>query len=798
MKDKDMSDPKKLQSDHWADQVADQILKWQKENNIKKLHVDDMKTPSGRVHVGSLRGVVLHDVIAKVLAEKTEQKITSTYVFNDMDSMDKIPSYLSTEKYKDWVGKPLYQIPRPELDESGIDFSSRSKSDTEDYLSSESYAEFYAKDFIEAFRYLGCSQDIIWSHKLYQTKKMSELIKKALDNIEIIRDIYKSIADYDLPEKWYPFRAFDLKPEAQSTQTTDWNSEKITYSSLDSDGNKISENTVSPYNGTGKLLWKVDWPAHWSALGVTIEGAGKDHTSAGGSRDMANEQCKRLFNIPIPFDIPYEWILIRGAKMSSSKGVGTAAREFVQLFPPEVGRFLFVSKHYNQVIDFDPRTMAIPDLFDEYDLGAKIYWQQELGDTRLARAFELSQIAEIPSPHFLPRFRDVVVWMQHPEIDIEAQFAEIKGSKLTSLELSVLEQRKKHAHVWLKSFAPDEFQLTAKKELPVTAQELSKEQINYLAEINQQIENNEWKDPQQLQQKMFDIAKDTLGARAGFQAVYLAFLGKKSGPRAAWFLLNLDSKLRNNRIQQLVSGDIVSNYTNRFPSLKNSELLSFTPSFKEKYPSAIVGLALIKNVTIKKTNPELEIEKAATVSEYESVTTKDLSNFEEVKSYRKMYKDMGIDWHSRRPSPEALLRRITQGKELYTVNTCVDAYNLAVIKNRVSVGAFDFDSLTTPITLEIAKGGEKIHLLGNDEETELKAGEVSYFDQSGPYNLDYNYRDAQRTAVQETTRNILINIDGIYEISREQVEQTLQDTIDLITEYCGGTVETAGILEVSQ
>lgn len=793
-----MNDSQRLQSDHWADQVVEEILKWQKENNIEKLHVDDMKTPSGRVHVGSLRGVVLHDVIAKVLAEKTDQEVTSTYVFNDMDSMDKIPAYLPADKYTRWVGKPLYKIPKPELAESGIDFSNRSDADKKHYESSSSYAEFYAKDFIEAFQYLGCSQEVVWSHELYESGQMNALIRHALDNIETIRDIYKSIADYDLPEKWYPFRAFDLSEKARTTLTTDWNSEEITFTSFDADSNEISNESVSPFDGAGKLLWKVDWPAHWKALGVTIEGAGKDHTSAGGSRDMANEQCKKLFNIPVPFDIPYEWILIRGAKMSSSKGVGTAAREFVQLFPPEVGRFLFVNKHYNQVIDFDPRTMAIPDLFDEYDQGARIYWKQEIGDTRLARAFELSQIDSVPTQHFLPRFRDVVVWMQHPEINLVEQFEEIKGSPLSEQELQVLEQRKKHAYVWLNSFAPEEFQLTAKNEMPETAQDLSDEQVQYLVQINQEIENNSWEDPQELQQKMFDIAKASLGARAGFQAVYSAFLGKKSGPRAAWFLLSLDPKLRNTRIKNLSEGNVKDAYKPRFKTLENSELLSFDPGFAKTYPSAIVGVAVIKNVTINKTDPELEIEKATTLSEYQELSTKELSTYPEVLSYRKMYKEMGIDWHSRRPSPEALLRRITQGKDLYTVNTCVDAYNLAVIKNRVSVGAFDLDNISQPVVLKIAQGGEKILLLGNDEETALKAGEVSYFDKKGPYNLDYNYRDAQRTAVQNATKNILINIDGIYDISRQQVEQTLQDTIDLITEYCGGTVELAGILEAKQ
>ena len=117
-----------------------------------------------------------------------------------------------------------------------------------------------------------------------------------------------------------------------------------------------------------------------------------------------------------------------------------------------------------------------------------------------------------------------------------------------------------------------------------------------------------------------------------------------------------------------------------------------------------------------------------------------------------MYKKMGVDFHSRRPSPEALLRRVALGKGLYAINTCVDAYNLVVMKYRISLGAFDADHMTLPCEVKVAGGGETIDLLGVDGVTTLKKGEVIYCDQIGPYNLDYNYRDAERTKITEQTK----------------------------------------------
>jgi DNA/RNA-binding domain of Phe-tRNA-synthetase-like protein len=225
-----------------------------------------------------------------------------------------------------------------------------------------------------------------------------------------------------------------------------------------------------------------------------------------------------------------------------------------------------------------------------------------------------------------------------------------------------------------------------------------------------------------------------------------------------------------------------------------SNLFSISPSIKQQYPSITVGVAVIRGVKINKTLPELEKVKQDIVAQLSGLTTDSINEFSEVKSYRQLYKTMGIDWHSRRPSPEALLRRIAQSKSLYTINTAVDAANLAVLKHKVSVGVFNLQELSLPTRIDIAQGGEAIVLLGDSDATLLKTGEVCYFDQKGAYNLDFNYRDSQRTMVTEATQDILINVDGIFDITEEQVIETLTTVIANIQKYCGGTVSETSII----
>jgi DNA/RNA-binding domain of Phe-tRNA-synthetase-like protein len=176
------------------------------------------------------------------------------------------------------------------------------------------------------------------------------------------------------------------------------------------------------------------------------------------------------------------------------------------------------------------------------------------------------------------------------------------------------------------------------------------------------------------------------------------------------------------------------------------------------------------------------------------LTTEVINEYPEVKAYRMLYKEMGVDWHSRRPSPEALLRRISQGKDLYTINTCVDSYNLVVMDKRISIGAFDLDTLSLPTVLRRAKDGEEILLLGDSENTKYKSSELAYFDQIGGYNIDFNYRDAIRAAVTGETKNIMLNVDGVYGITPQQVSESLHLAAKKIIHYCGGEIESIGVV----
>lgn len=766
----------------WADEVAKKL----KKRKLPLEWVDDMKTPSGRVHVGALMGVVIHDLVYKALKDQGV-KANYTYVFENHDPMDDIPSYLPREKYEKYLGMPLFKIPSPK---AGF----------------ENFAQYYAEEFKKTFNTLGSHPEIVWTKDLYTAGKMNKGIKLVLDNASEIRKIYKEMYKKEVAKDWYPFQVYCEKcGKVSTTRVYDWDGEYVYYRCPE-DGTDWTkgcgyEGKTSPFSDEkgmrGKMPWKVEWAVKWQAIGVTVEGAGKDHMSRGGSHDLAAQVVKRVLKYPIPYPVPYEFMLIGGKKMSSSKGRGFAAADILEILSPELARFLIVKMDKDKQTNFDPTEKeTIPKLFDDYQKAADAYFEKE--DKDLARVFELSQIDKVKKPPAV-RFSVLAQWVQMPNMQ-----GEIKKRGLSEWA--------KYARVWLEKYAPESEKFAVKQSLPESAKNLSEEQKELLKKISEELDKN-W-DPEEFQTRIYDIGKELgLNGKETFAAIYSVLIGKDHGPKAAWLILSLEKDFVEKRFGELssrplrqaqgkLSGGISAmksgdgDSSAPFYSARNDKLtkiFSINPELAKKFPSISVGIAVIKGVSIKKEDLRLEKEKTELLKSLESLTTEELGQYPEVISYRKLYKETGIDWHSRRPSPEALLRRVALKKGLYKINTCVDAYNLVVMKRKVSIGAFDLDKIEFPTVLRFAKDGEEILLLGDAEPTKYKEGEVAYFDQNGGYNIDFNYRDAQRTAVSEKTKNLYINVDGVYDITPQKIEEVLKEATDTIIKYCGGKLETFGV-----
>ncbi|MBU0577741.1 lysine--tRNA ligase [Patescibacteria group bacterium] len=523
----------------WTDEVVEKIIETYPDQ--KQFIIRDEKTLSGRVHIGSLRGVVIHGIIAQVLNEKGK-KARFLFEFNDYDPMDGMPKELDGKGFDKYMGMPLCNIPSPDK-------------------KAENFAEYYGEEFLGVIKEIGFDPEIPRAHDAYKSGKMNDWIKIALTKNNEIRKIYKEISGSEKEEHWSPVQVICEKcGKVGSTDVISFDGEKVKYVCKK---DKVTwaegcehEGEISPFDGNAELTWKVEWPAKWDVYGVTIEGSGKDHNAAGGSHDIGETICKEISKTNVPFNVPYEFFLIGGKKMSSSKGIGQTARDIANLVPPEMLRFLMLSKKPNQTIEFDPEGDTIPRLFDQHDEAAKWYFHKGEKDTLqtdAGRLFQLSQITDKePEERFLPRFSQLVFIIQIPRLDVYEEVEKMKGSKLTAIDKEEIDLRIKYAKKWLEDYAPERYQYHLQEELPESANNLTDIQKRFLGIVVEKLDKiKEW-EGEAIHGTIHEIVKsdEEFGPKVCFPAIYNIFLGKEYGPQVGWFLSALDKEFVINRLKE--------------------------------------------------------------------------------------------------------------------------------------------------------------------------------------------------------------------------------------------------------
>jgi lysyl-tRNA synthetase, class I len=522
----------------WADEIAASATGAQV--------VNDSKTPSGTIHVGSLRGPVVVDTIARAL-RSADVPVELRYGVDDLDPMD-AQALLTPDAIERSMGLPLAHVPDPVGD------------------CHDSYARHFAGVFVDTFDGLGIRPDTYyWMSEVYGSGAMDRYISTALDAAAVIRDIYRRVANVNHPDEWHPlFVVCESCGRLGTTIVTGWDGELVSYECR---ADLVEWATgcghagqVSPFGGGAKLPYNVDWAAKWDLFGVTIEPAGKDLSTKGGSRDRSDAIAREVFGNEPPLNVPYEFLNLGGRKMSTSKGIGASAARMAEVVPPEQLRLLFLRPRPNTAIDFEPEgTDAIPRLFDESDrLAAATAGREVRGELppHHDRVFTYSLVepdADVAAEAaaYRPAFSHLALLEQIPGIDVVERVTAEKGSPLSDREAAILDQRRTAARAWLEAYAPDSARLAVQRDaLPDAVDELDATQRAYLGALASALADVTW-DGESAQATIFATAAEHgLPAGRAFAALYLAFLGRPSGPRAGWLLAALDRDFVIGRLRE--------------------------------------------------------------------------------------------------------------------------------------------------------------------------------------------------------------------------------------------------------
>ncbi len=497
--------------------------------------INDSKTPSGRAHVGALRGVVIHDVIFRLLREKGVA-VRYLYGVDDYDPLDELP-YGKDEHFSQYLGMPLCQVPPPPGSQSG------------------DMADYYISEFFSVFKELGIHPETYRMRDIYRSGQFDKVIDTILCQANIVRQIYKKVSKSERPAHWYPFQVIcEQCGRIGTTEVSDYDGQEVTYTCRP-DLVKWAkgcgyQGKMSPFRGNGKLPWKLEWVAKWQSLGITIEGAGKDHATKGGSRDVASQCLRDIFHREPPLNVPYEFFLVGGAKMSSSRGVGESARDMADFLPPELLRFLMIRPHPKKPINFSADEEYIIKLFNEFDRYHEQTYHRFQVSEEIKQTYLLSEVTP-EGDYFNANIQLLQALVQMPHIDPVREIDLRKGSSLTPVDLKHLQRRIESVKYWLSHYAQEQEKLQLQLTLPVKAQELTALQRAFLHQLAQALPTTDWIDDQ-LQTKIFEVARLTpIKQPLAFQAIYRILFNRDSGPKAGNLFMFLNQDFLIQRFQEL-------------------------------------------------------------------------------------------------------------------------------------------------------------------------------------------------------------------------------------------------------
>lgn len=493
----------------WASAVADEIIALHPQTAVYTTAAGI--SPSGVVHFGNFRDIVTSHLVREALVEKGK-RVRLIFSWDNFDRFRKVPAGVPAS-FAEHIGKPLSKIPDP----TGSCHAS--------------YAEHFQEPFVQAMGKLGIEIEFRDQTALHESGVYDEALFHAIRERFKIADVLlsfmtekakgeKGINPDEYREKYYPIAVYSRFTGKDTTKILSYDGgSKVTYLCVETG----KEDTVDlSKEHIAKLAWKPNWAMRWRYEGVRFEPGGHDHASPGGSYDAASVISKEIFGYEPPIFVEYKFVGIQGlgAKMSGSKGNAISPLELLDIYEPDLLKWLYFRKSPDQSFELAFNT-EIYRQYDEYD-------------------------AVHPEQNPIP-FRQAVSFGQIVQWQREKLQTVIEALGL-SYDPESIASRLPLARNWLTTYNPEEV-LTLRSEVNQTyVASMSEEQKARVRELSKQLREQTNNSIDELETIVYAIPtspnldEESLKKvqRAFFKDIYNLLLGKDAGPRLGTFLWAVD------------------------------------------------------------------------------------------------------------------------------------------------------------------------------------------------------------------------------------------------------------------
>jgi len=497
----------------WLDRVAREIVEREKTlgRSLDRIRVESGLGASGIPHIGSI-GDAARAFGVKLALEEVGFHSELIAYSDDMDALRKVPAGMPDWLQND-IGKPVSEIRDP-------------------FDCHHSYGEHMSSLLRDGLDKLGVKYTFQSGYKAYKAGMLVSQIKLILENAELIGQKIEELTG----QKKY-LESIPYFPQCENCRRLnvarpyrfDASEMKVYYRCTgDEIGRKWvegcgHEGSADIRKGEGKLPWKVEFAARWSAFDIRYEALGKELIDSVRINDWIADN---VLSFPHPYHVVYELFQDKsGKKISKSVGNLVSPQKWVTLASPQSLMLVYFKRIVGarNISEED-----VPLYMDEYDQLEDLYFGKvkeanPLKDARLKGLYYYSNLTHPPTkPPQHVSYRLLVEIAKVAPRDDPVEY--IQKRLLTYQEIKEVDEDVlkliNYALNWAKEFSLEEAKV-----------ELTPEEKRAILALAEKLAPSQC-DPDAVQTMIFDTAK-SLGLKPAtfFRALYLVILGMERGPR---------------------------------------------------------------------------------------------------------------------------------------------------------------------------------------------------------------------------------------------------------------------------
>ncbi len=518
-----MSEQETIGKGTWIDKLAHELLEREKTlgRNLDNIKVESGLGASGVPHIGSL-GDAVRAYGVKLALENFGYKSELIAYSDDLDGLRKIPEGLP-DSLEEHLAKPVSLIPDP-------------------YGCHDSYGMHMSSILLDGLDKVGIKYEFRRAADTYKQGLLKDQIHTILQNSTRIGEKIAELVGQEKYQKYLPYFPVCANCNRLYTaESTEYISDerKVKYRCHDAEiGSKMikgcgHKGEADIGKDLGKLAWKVEFAARWTAFDIRFEAYGKDIMDSVKVNDWVADE---ILGYAHPHHVKYEMFLDKGGKkISKSLGNVITAQKWLEFGSPESILLLLYKRITGaRELGFED----IPSLMNEYNELEDVYFGRIKIDNqaKLTKSKGLYEYVNLLNPPKQPSTHVNYRLL----IELAKIFKENRGERVVKklLDYGVIKNPESEIEklVDIAGNFADEFDPQEKTRIDLD--DSAKKALKILTDAL-----DADKEPEDIQNTIYQIAKSNdVQPKDFFKILYQIILGTSRGPKIGPFISDIGRK----------------------------------------------------------------------------------------------------------------------------------------------------------------------------------------------------------------------------------------------------------------